>query len=210
MPGSTIGAAVGSNNSVKAANSLGVGQNHVLDSTVSLPSVNLVGIGSDNRIEAGTENSGVFGSSHILRAGEFAFLFGSQNSSLADPGSTDAKPVASLVAGLLNRLVNRVENGFIAGSNNELVAPSPSGGSAIPLQSATALGEGLINGWNFATVVGKFNDTTPTASSGLLFAVGNGAGAAQVDRTNAMEVYSSGKIIINTPQGDIPMGDFGN
>jgi hypothetical protein len=208
VPSSTVAGAIGTFNAVQSTNSLAVGQNQNLLSTVSEPSLNLFSVGSSNLIGTGNSGSGTFGSGNSLHKGINTFLFGSSN--IANGVSLAAlhRPLASFATGSGNRLTNRVEAGFIAGSNNELLGLEPVSGAITPLVSASALGQGIINFWNHSTILGLFNDTTPDRTSGLLFAVGNGTTPSA--RSNVLEVYDSGKIVLRHPQGDIPMGQFGN
>jgi len=90
----------------------------------------------------------------------------------------------------------------MAGWNNVV-----SGGMEFTISCASVLGRGLYNQYNSATLVGQYNDTGVPYDSGLLFAIGNGADATH--RSNAFEVYTSGKITMPR-QGDVLMGEFGN
>ena len=71
-------------------------------------------------------------------------------------------------------------------------------------EQSAALGEGLVVRPANATAVGSFNATSGE-SGDAVFAVGIGTAE---ERANAFEVHANGDVVINKPQGDIPMGKF--
>lgn len=125
-------------------------------------------------------------------------------------GNQDEGAYGCLVAGGGNFVNNWVGNSIVSGFNNAVDGnpdPSNPAGQWLYVESTATLGRGLFNHWMNCTVVGQYNDSSMNGDSGLLFAIGNGSGAS--DRSNALEVYSNGRI--NIPrQGDILMGEFGN
>lgn len=115
----------------------------------------------------------------------------------------DGVSSTSLLVGSYNYLEYNAHSSIVSGVNNVV------GGYGMPLLEATAtFGRGLLNStWSNATLVGQYN------SGGLLgglilFAVGNGADAS--NRSNALEVYTDGTVVLRKRQGDILMGEFGN
>jgi hypothetical protein len=78
---------------------------------------------------------------------------------------------------------------------------------ACGMTATTTLGTGLnSNGWNSATVIGRYNLWSSTMQP--LFVIGNGTSATNT--RNAVEVYTDGTVKIGMRQGDIGMGDYGN
>ena len=69
---------------------------------------------------------------------------------------------------------------------------------------SAAIGTFLNNPNSNSLVVGKWNKF----ESGAYFVVGNGPNGS--NKKNAFEVHSNGDVIVNEPQGDIPMGIYGN
>ncbi len=194
--------AIGYSNSVNTQNSLAIGNNLNL-----YYGSKLLAHGASSYFWM-SSTSGAFGTNHDLRFAYRDFLFGYANK-IFDFDDTYAA-VNSLATGTYNRFVNAVSNGFATGSNNELYAHAYMDWSVYEvetLESASVLGRGLINRWNYSTVVGQFNDSSIPHTSVLLFAVGNGASATQ--RSNALEVYQNGTIKMPR-QGDILMGEFGD
>lgn len=72
-------------------------------------------------------------------------------------------------------------------------------GNQITSSDAMVVGQYLNSPSAYSLVVGRYNQT----STGLRFVVGNGTSTTA--RSNAFEVYSDGRVVIPTPQGDIPM-----
>ena len=72
-------------------------------------------------------------------------------------------------------------------------------------EQSAALGEGLVVRSRNALAVGRFNATSGE-SGDAVFAVGIGTAE---ERANAFEVHANGDVVINKPQGDIPMYDPG-
>jgi hypothetical protein len=149
-------------------------------------------------------------------SGSYNSAFGSQNSvdgfELMTIGFTNtlaltlgATPSQSLVVGYFNGMNGGVSGSIVSGISNS-VSGDIVGGTMSTLEASATFGMGLRNKWNYATVIGRFNSNTPPSS--LLFAIGNGTD--QNHRSNAVEVYTDGKVIIRRVQGDILMGEFGN
>lgn len=80
--------------------------------------------------------------------------------------------------------------------------------------NSTAFGNGSRANGRAEFVVGEYNvlsggSGNTISGNDVLFAVGNGSGPEEVNRSNALEVRRDGSVIINSPQGDISMGIFG-
>lgn len=113
----------------------------------------------------------------------------------------------ALVAGKANS-ISGGGNSFVAGQDN-LVGywdPAAEGGDGwwADIRASITLGNGLVNNWSNSVIVGRFNDTS--LSQEPIFVVGNGVSASE--RSNALEIYKNGKILMPR-QGDILMGEFG-
>lgn len=111
----------------------------------------------------------------------------------------------SLALGTANTVEAGVFDSIVSGANNH-VGVWTSGPGEVSVSSSATFGNWLENRWSNATIIGQYNATTPPAT--LLFAIGNGNDAN--NRSNAVEVYKDGKVIIRQAQGDILMGEFGN
>ena len=85
------------------------------------------------------------------------------------------------------------------GSANYLSSYSLAVGWGNSLSSySLAVGQ-YLNAESNSLVVGKYN----VSMSGAYFVVGRGTSTS--NRLNALEVYSDGKVVIPTAQGDVPM-----
>jgi hypothetical protein len=157
-----------------------------------------IAVGYDNNV-GGYFNASV-GSANTLEGGQ-SLVVGNGNHMqlMVNP------PICSLVVGDSNLAQGRVYSSIIVGFNN-VVHASFQGQTEIPVDGSATFGRGLVNKWNSSLVTGQYNSTTPPST--LLFAIGNGVDGN--NRTNAMEVYKDGKVIIRQAQGDILMGEFGN
>jgi len=187
--------AIGKNNSVWGDGSLAVGD------------ANTIGFGF---LAVGTYNSATWGGTGAL----FGFGNSVNGSSLNcvlvgtwnQTSSMDGPPDSTMLVGIGNFAESAVSASLVVGKNNTVGGSYATTGIFYdPVESSTTLGHGLWNYWNYATIVGCYNDTTFTTP--LLFAVGNGTDATH--RSNALEVYADGKIKMPR-QGDILMGEFGN
>ncbi len=170
--------AIGEGNSVSGAGSLAVGNQNVM--------------------QASGSNSLLIGEANLGSEALNCALIGAGNSVAKDE---EGNPSAnSLVTGTGNQ-AGGTRNGFLAGNGN-------ASGNA---ENCSALGRQLVNIWEDCTVVGRNNiyqdEAGPLVDAGVLFVVGNGAGAEA--RTNAFEVYADGTVVIPKRQGDILMGEFG-
>ena len=105
--------------------------------------------------------------------------------------ATGQYPRHSFAAGLSNTVLGN--SSFASGSYGDINA-----------DNATALGKGITIAHHKAVVVGEYNED----KADVRFAVGNGDDSS--NRSNALEVYKNGDVIINKAQGDIGMGGFGN
>jgi hypothetical protein len=152
-------------------------------------------------------NSGVFGFSNIHSAnssvvlGAYNFTEGGYWSSSIIVGTSNAIYLSSTGSySAKTALIG--EANFSEGNSNSIMVGlnNFAGGNT----NSGIVGRGLANLWNDCLVAGRYNDTSV---SGIMFAVGNGVDAS--NRSNALEVYSDGKILMPR-QGDILMGEFGN
>ena len=154
-------------------------------------------VGSNNYFQA--TNSMAVGNSNAMR-GDSNFVTGNTNTFSAD--ATGGVPVGSSMLGTYNTLKGGYSN-IISG--NVCVADSAN-------YSAT-LGYGLINLFDNALVVGKYNQETGfSAANPPLFVVGNGTNNT-TGRSNAFVVHANGDISVKktirvNPSGDISMGPF--
>lgn len=160
-------------------------------------------IGSTNRIgygwPGGGDNSLAVGYANSIQGYE-SFTVGSGNYLVG----SDYEWVGSsncLLAGTYNTSAGI--SSFIAGENNYITGDSDNGHT----YATAAIGKGLISSWSKSLIIGQYNDISIPQLSGLLFAIGNGPDAEH--RSNAYEIYASGKINM-ARQGDILMGEFGN
>ncbi len=182
VSGSLVSGAVGTSNLLTLDRSFAIGRNNAIAASDSLA------VGMYNNIYAASAGCVLtVGGSNLMSGGDSA-LVGYNNEMTA--GTT-----ASLLVGALNYGDN-ANSSIIAGYN--CVAQNAEG--------TATFGIGLINSWNYCTVLGRYNHTGVNA--GPLFVVGNGVDA--VTPSNALEVYESGKVVILNRQGDIPMGEFGD
>lgn len=82
--------------------------------------------------------------------------------------------------------------------------------------SSIGIGNGIQSVSFQEVVVGAFNDysafSTPNSASWTatdpIFVIGNGSSSSS--RSNALFILKNGDIFIPKPQGDIPMGEYGN
>lgn len=122
----------------------------------------------------------------------------------------------SFAVGTGNTLWNVGYNSFALGKDNSVEGKASGalgfdnevlGASTNP---AIAIGEGLsVDGQTHGetkVVVGRYNDSSSSVA-GEVFVVG--IGADDNNRSNALEVYANGDVIISKAQGDISMGAFG-
>lgn len=96
---------------------------------------------------------------------------------------------SSFAAGNFNFI--SADQSFASGLGNDVIG-----------DYAGAIGAYLINNENESVVVGAYNEV----KTDLQFSVGIGDSSG---RSNALEVYKDGSVMINEPQGDIPMGIYG-
>ncbi len=194
VSGVDAGAAIGFNNSVTGQASLAVGGNNLVHYMS-------MAVGQGNSHLGG---GGATIGSHNSNYGSGCLIAGRSNMS---HWSTDS----NFLTGWGNYADAFITECFVAGTNNWV------GGGSYQFDGSEyyyygfsamfALGRGLYNHWDTSVVVGRYNDASMPDSSGVVFVIGNGADAN--NRSNAMEVYADGKILIPR-QGDILMGEFGN
>jgi hypothetical protein len=178
-------------------------QNQVLGRSLAVGSSNYVGyqgalaIGSSNTVSG--ELSAAIGSGNN-NPGYALLMVGSIN--YGGFSQEEGAPSNGAVFGAANYIGPRSQSVLVSGANNYVDAHMYDDNFA-----SNTLGYGLVNRWSYSTVLGHYNDSSPSLTSGLLLAVGNGTDAN--NRSNALEVYASGKILMPR-QGDILMGEFGN
>lgn len=177
--------AIGQSNSVGAGNSLGVGNSQTIWGTTNSA------FGYGNTAYSGSYSL-LSGSTNWVN-GSTNTLFGTSNTVNFD-SEEGTYPVNNLLLGSYNYVYGS-SNSLLAGENNY-------GGDGIV--ASALIGRGLISYWSYAAVVGSYN---ATPSGDLRFVVGSGD---SVTRSNALEVYADGTVIIPKAQGDILMGEFGN
>lgn len=215
-----VGGAIGTGNLVKAPYSLAVGRSNELFSLTPpwetgnslaigrgnyVAQVNTAAIGDANSSFAlfPSEGNSLLVGRHNLSQGGSSLTVGLANSDRGSDYDFDGAS-ASLTVGSYNYATGN--SSLIVGLNNTIWMPD--GDSVfVPVVATSLHGQGLISKWNTSLVLGHYNDTAPSPSSGLLLAIGNGSDAEH--RSNALEVYASGKIQMPR-QGDILMGEFGN
>lgn len=211
--------AIGLNNQVAGNQSFAVGGANLLNGEGGMAvgtsnyshssSIDSFVLGNANEIRPDSTFASAFGAANLVRA-YCGFAFGEANIAESYCGGIigsfnvmklDAAeqylPESSLMIGNSNFAEGLMVCSLVCGMNNVADA----------VWYSTTLGEGLVNKWNRSTVLGGYNDSSMAANSGLLFAIGNGVDATH--RSNALEVYSDGKIKMPR-QGDILMGEFGN
>ena len=154
-------------------------------------------VGISNSVYGGY--AAAFGYSNTVSASA-SVAIGENNTFQFDPdfggGST------SLIVGKFNTIFASSHGSIVSGVNNWV-------GGTDPNQEAMAtFGRGLINIVSSSTVVGQYNNMTPLLAGSVLFVVGNGPDYN--NRSNALEVYGDGTVIVRKRQGDILMGEFGN
>lgn len=162
-----------------------------------------------NTIYAGSASTGYNNQSsyHSLVLGAHSLA---HNSSLSVGHTNESKNLSAAV-GYLNNVNKDDNSGTIARSmavgttNYILSSDSFASGwnNDVTANQAMALGYALVNAETRSTVVGEYN----AAKNDVRFVVGNGDSGS---RSNALEVYKNGDVIINKEQGDISMGAFGN
>lgn len=189
--------AIGSGNSVFYPWSLAVGGSNAVSNQCALA----VGLG--NHIGGswpwGGYASFAVGVSNSM-FGDYSAAVGTSNQ-LAGSDYDWRGSSSSLVVGSYNFTGGNAT--FIVGQNNYVCGDSDNG----YIQSTAVVGVGLISNWSHSLIVGQYNDSSISPLSGLLFAIGNGTDSTH--RSNALEVYADGKIVMPR-QGDILMGEFGN
>lgn len=192
--------AIGQGNEVQSSNSAAIGHNNKVRNTESLAvghtnelgSITVTDYGGWAGIAVGYFNDNFGDTSAVV--GSYNLLIGTDGDNLGAIDSmivgsySSSRGIASLVVGEYSVLDNLLEEGP---------------------RAAALIGEGLIGKWDTSVVIGKYNNSNIEVDSGLLFAIGNGTGSATNQRSNALEVYDDGTVIIAEPQGDIPMGEFG-
>lgn len=147
--------------------------------------------------------------------GYFSAAFGEYNSVWAGSSvaigfintfsSSNGNAYGSLAVGQYNTVNGPSSFNIVSGYNNAI-----GGVASINLWATATFGRGLYNSsWHDATIVGHYN-AEPLIATPLLFAVGNGSGSAVAQRSNALEVYTDGTVVVRKRQGDILMGEFGN
>lgn len=126
-------------------------------------------------------------------ASGYAAAFGQDNK--VNEGIVNLSPERrfSFATGQMNVITGG--HNFAAGAFNHIVA-----------FRAAAIGTGLINTVDDSTIVGSYNEE----KSGIRFVVGRGTESDEASRSNALEVYADGDVIIPKRQGDVLMGSFGN
>lgn len=198
--------AIGTNNIVQSPRSLAVGSNNEVWQTFSLA------LGAGNSI---SKNWGQYWQDgYNLTVGQsnhctatFSAIVGTSNYIEGNSfyGDYDTLPGAThnLLVGAGNSSSGHVA--FLFGTGNSVGGYSLED-STHP-SSTAVLGHGLISEWSHSVMVGRYNDASLPRNSGLVFAVGNGQ--SNIVRSNALEVYDSGKIVMPR-QGDVLMGDFGH
>lgn len=176
-------------------------------------------IGPGGQIKNSASFSGAIGSGNTVSAswpwgGTYSLAVGLSNSIHAD--GSQIVGAWNFLAGAdyevegseYSLLVGTFNNGaghssFAAGQNNYIIGDT----GYEHVYATGVIGYGLISKWSKSLIIGQYNDSTVPLQSGLLFAIGNGANAS--NRSNAFEVYASGKVVMPR-QGDILMGEFGN
>lgn len=187
--------AIGSSNQVLYDNSLAIGYANVINSYGGA-----VGVGSNNGIRG--FSSMAVGFQNFVTADQ-SISVGIANTVFGS-GENWQGAVGATALGGWNSVGGRFS--FASGTNNFV---SGSMGEEFPywVDSTAVLGTGLISVWSSSLIAGCYNDSAIPPDAGLLFAVGNGSNSDH--RSNAFEVYKSGKIQMPR-QGDILMGEFGN
>ena len=215
-----ISGAIGIQNSVSAPYSLAIGNsNQVYSSTPPFETGNSLAVGQGNNVRP--RSCAVIGdfntaSSMFTSIGR-SILIGYRNVSGGDCCGTigmwntvygsdyDGDGAStSLTVGSYNHAAGA--SSLIVGENNEITGQDFEQIFYV-VTGTSVLGHGLVSKWSSALVIGSYNDTSAVPGSGLLFAIGNGADATH--RSNALEVYASGKITMPR-QGDVLMGEFGH
>jgi len=193
-------AAIGTNNAVRLSNSMAVG------SVNTVSQMDSMAIGAGNMIGAsypwGGRYSVAVGNVNTIFA-DYSFVTGFGNS-LEGSGYETEGSQGSFIAGGWNSSAGKYT--FIAGLNCYIEGYDEINGNH-HTEAAAVIGRGLLSKWSNSLIAGKYNDSNIDRLSGLLFAIGNGASANS--RSNALEVYSSGKVTMPR-QGDILMGEFGH
>ncbi len=153
-------------------------------------------VGSYNNISLATGMA--LGNSNTV-IGWNTIMIGQSNFSVNNGSSA---PSNSMLLGNYNSFGAFVNSSIVSGMYNAI-------GSSSYLYGTAAFGTGLANNtWNYSCIVGKYNSTTTVLQGSPLFVVGTGTGPAA--RTNGLEVYDDGRVIVPKRQGDILMGEFGN
>lgn len=188
--------AFGTSNALWASRSLAIGYNNILGVNPSIGYWSqwlgnaTLAVGSGNNLNA--NYSAAIGCGNHVDQGESSLLVGNSNAMSFDPDAGSGNESLLVGDGNVNYAAYY---SIMAGQSN----------GASGWANAT-LGAGLINNWNYATVVGVFN--AYNGGDGLLFVVGNGTSSTV--RKNAVEVYNDGTMVISKRQGDIVMGVYGN
>lgn len=177
-----------SNTSTMYSGAIGSGNNVTAAGSFAVGFNNGIGVYST------TGNSSMCVGASNSNSGVYSTIFGSNNTIWNDNGE-DGSAFYSLVSGNFN-YNNASSYSAVFGYNNSVDIANYS----------LTVGAGLINTWSYSTLVGKYN--AYQGGSGLLFIVGNGADSTH--RSNALEVYNDGTVLISKAQGDILMGQFGN
>lgn len=195
-------AAIGSNNLIgDSAATVAVGNNNVM-----FTGYNSLAIGGGNYI-SNTDSVLVTGYGNNINSGDTV------GATLVTGSFNSVGKWESLVGGHANTVPpdpNYVGNSFVFGSYNLSSASAAydivSGYNNVSNAWCSAtIGQGLVNNWNFCTVIGRYNKSTATGA--LLLAVGSGTNST--NRSNAFEIYADGKVKVVKRQGDIRMGNFG-
>jgi hypothetical protein len=159
-------------------------------------------VGDENEIFGGL--SAAFGAQNSVGAFN-SVAIGTLNT--LDGPTEESLLGASLVVGTGNSATFGGQGNLVSGSNNLIGSVA----NSLPANNTATLGLGLYNpGWPSATIVGQYNTEPSIAGGALFFAVGNGTSGAAGQRSNAVEVYSDGTVVLRKRQGDILMGEFGN
>lgn len=208
-----------SENQVKAGSGSTLNYSGAIGSGNWVAGMGSLSVGSDNQIGYNPANwwgswyghySLAVGSGNIIQY-SYAAAIGVNNYNSGD---------ASLVVGSSNSIPFGGDDptgshSFISGASNYNAGSHYSIISGINNYSEysdgnATFGRGLINIWNYCTLVGKYN--AYVGGTNLLFVVGNGSGVSEAadERHNALEVYGDGSVIIPKRQGDVGMGRFGN
>jgi len=180
--------AVGDSNTLSGGYSMTIGYHNTISGLAAFA------VGQDNVIYG--YRSGAVGQGNTVSPTS-AMAIGTMNT-INNDGNDNGH--YSLVVGNLN--INTAATSSITVGTGNVVT--------IAATNSSTLGNGLTNGWGQCLLVGQYNTSAIKITTGPLplFVVGCGTGTAAPQ--NAIEVYTSGDVVIPKAQGDILMGAFGN